>query len=184
MIRKYGRVDAPKELVRSIFINPEEWPLWFPGVAEVTIVDRSEDRFTVDIDGRYMGRRMFGRIECTIEPHGLVQRQLSGWLKKWDTRWRFVTPPDGRGTTLACQVDLDLGFAGVFAPKRMIQAFVGRVFGDTIEQLNRRAQELLSESEELEPTAVAEVPLIQVYETPEGLEVWVAGRRYLLEPSR
>jgi len=183
VIRKYGRIDAPRELVRSIFIEPEEWPLWFPGVEVVTIIDRSEARFEVEVDGRYMGRRMHGRIECVVQPHGMVQRQLSGWLKKWDTHWRFLTPPDGRGTTLACEVDLDLGMVGVLTPNRMIHSFVGRVFGDTVEQLNRRALELQTGFEESEPTTTEELPLLQMYETPDGLELWVAGKRYLLETS-
>jgi carbon monoxide dehydrogenase subunit G len=183
VIRKYGRIDAPKELVRSIFIEPEDWPLWFPGVEEVAVIERTESRFEVEIGGHYMGRRMHGRMDCTVQADGMVQRQLSGWLKKWDTHWRFLTPPDGRGTTLACEVDLDLGVVGVFAPSRMIHSFVGRVFADTVDQVNRRALELLSEAEAPETPDAEEQPLLQVFETPDGLEIWVAGRRYLLEAS-
>jgi hypothetical protein len=152
-------------------------------VAEAAIIERTEKRFEVQVEGRYMGRRMHGHIECIIEPHGMVQRQVSGWLKKWDTHWRFLTPPDGRGTTLACEVDLDLGMVGVLTPSRMIHAFVGRVFGDTVDQLGRRALELQTGTEAPEPTTAEDRPLLQVYETPDGLELWVGGKRYLLESS-
>jgi ribosome-associated toxin RatA of RatAB toxin-antitoxin module len=183
VIRKYGLIDGSPELVRSILIEAEDWPLWFPGVEKSAIVERSDDRFLVDIDGHYMGRRMHGRIECRLEAKALVQNQQFGWLKRWDTRWRFLTPPNGRGTTLACEVDLDLGFLGVVTPKRMIHSFVGRVFGDTVDQLNRRVRELQSEETAVDLAAAEDVPLLQLYETSAGLELWIAGRRYLLEPS-
>jgi hypothetical protein len=185
MIRKmYGQIDAPVDLVRSIFIDPENWPLWLPGVEEVTVLSRSEKGFLVDVGGRYLGRQMHGEMECIIQPDGLRQRQLSGWLKQWDTLWRFLTPPDGRGTTLACEVEMNLGLLGVFTPSRMVHSFVDRVFADTREQVDRRTRELQTEKRAIPEHLAAEVTrLLRVYETPSGLEVWIGERRYLLPSS-
>ncbi len=142
MIRKFGRLDAPPDLVRSIFIDAESWPAWQAGVTSSTVLDRTGANLEVEVDGRYMGHRMHGVFDCRIESDGFYQHQRKGWLKRWDTHWRFMTPPDGRGTTLVCELEIDAGLIGSFVPKGFLQRFVDRAFSETLDNLNARAIEI------------------------------------------
>ena len=181
MIRKFGLVDAGPDLVRLIFIDAEAWPEWQPGVGESTVLERTGDTLVAEVDGRFMGQHMHGIFDCRIEPDGFRQNQRTGWLKRWDTYWRFTTPPDGRGTTLICELDIDAGFVGSFVPKSFMRRFVDRVFAETICNLNARAAELTAEASPPPAPTDDTVTLLEVFETPVGYEVLLGGRRITLE---
>jgi len=181
VIRKFGRLDAPPDLVRSIFIDAESWPAWQAGVTSSTVLDRTGANLEVEVDGRYMGHRMHGVFDCRIESDGFYQHQRKGWLKRWDTHWRFMTPPDGRGTTLVCELEIDAGLVGSFVPKGFLQRFVDRVFSETLDNLNARAIEITAPASPA-PTPVGDtVTLLEVFETPIGYEILVGGRRISLD---
>jgi len=181
MIRKFGRVNAPPELVRSLFIDAESWPAWQAGVASVTILARTDTTIEVDVDGRFMGQRMHGVFDCRIEPDGFFQHQRTGWLKRWDTQWRFLTPPDGRGTTLVCELEIDAGLMGAFVPRSFLGRFVDRVFSETVDNLNTRSVEIGAAAVAPPSPDGDAVTLLEVFETPIGFEVLVDGRRITLE---
>ncbi len=181
MIRKFGRLDAPPELVRSIFIDAEAWPAWQAGVARSTVLNRAETALEVEVDGRFMGQRMHGVFDCRIEADGFVQHQRTGWLKRWDTHWRFMTPPDGRGTTLVCELEIDAGLVGSFVPKGFLRRFVDRAFSETLDNLNARAVEITAPAIPAPAPAGDAVTLLEVFETPIGYELLAGGRRISLE---
>ena len=180
MTRKYARLALPRDVVKRIFLDAENWPLWFPGVRWVEILDRTDERILAAVRGRYMGRHIYGDLDCRIEADGLFQHQLTGWVKQWDTHWRFLEPPDGRGTTLSCEVALDFGFIGAFLPTTLVDRFTDSVFGDTVSQIEEYVQTLPVE-ERSAGADEGEPPLLQVYETPVGVEVRVAGRRFTVD---
>jgi len=181
VIRKFGRLDSPPDLVHSMFIDVETWPTWQAGVTRATVLDRAETTLEVEIDGRFMGHRMHGIFDCRIEPDGFFQQQRTGWLKRWDTHWRFMTPPDGHGTTLVCELEIDPGLFGSFVPKSFIRRFVDRVFLETIDNLNTRAAEITASATPAPTQAGDTVTLLEVFETPIGYELLVDGRRLTLE---
>jgi len=177
MIRKFSHLDAPPELVRSIFIDFEGWPTWQAGMTSCDVLDRGETTAELEIYGRFMGHRMHGILDCRIEPEGLFQHQRIGWLKKWDMHWHFLVPPDGHGTTLACEVDVDAGLLGNFVPKSFIRRFLQRVFSETVDNLNARCAELIA-SARPEPARDGDtITLLEIFETPVGYEVLVGDRR-------
>lgn len=183
MIRKFGRVAAPPELVRSLYIDAESWPAWQSGVATADVIDRTETTMEVEVDGRFMGHRMHGVFDCRIEPDGFFQHQRTGWLKRWDTQWRFLTPPDGRGTTLVCELEIDAGTLGSLVPKRFLRRFVDRVFSETIDNLNTRAAEIAASPAPVEASDGDTTTLLEIFETPIGYEILVGGRRITLDSN-
>lgn len=183
MIRKFGHLDASPDLVRSLFIDVESWPKWQAGVTHSKVLSSTDTTVEVEVDGRFMGHRMHGTFDCRIESDGFFQHQRTGWLKRWDTHWRFMTPPDGRGTTLICELEIDAGLMGSFVPKTFLRRFVDRVFSETIDNLTARAIEVTAPVVPA-PTSTSDsdtVTLLEVFETPIGFEVLVGGRRLTLE---
>ena len=183
MIRKFGRLNAPPALIRSLFIDAEAWPAWQAGVTASTVLDRTETTLEVDVDGRFMGHRIHGVFDCRIEADGFFQHQRTGWLKRWDTHWRFLAPPDGHGTTLVCELEIDPGLLGSFVPQSFIGRFVDRVFSETIDNLNARTAEIAASAAPVSASATNgdTVTLLEVFETPIGYEILVGGRRLTLE---
>lgn len=181
MIRKFGHLDASPDLVRSLFIDVESWPKWQAGLTHSEVLSITDTTVEVKVDGRFMGQRMHGTLDCRIESDGFFQHQRTGWLKRWNTHWHFVTPPDGRGTTLVCELDIDAGLMGSLVPKRFFRLFVDRVFSETIDNLTARAIEVTAQ---IAPSSASDpdtITLLEVFETPIGLEVLVGGRRLTLE---
>lgn len=181
MIRKFGRVNAPPGLVRSLYIDAESWPAWQAGVSDAKVISRTNTTIEVEVDGRFMGQRMHGVFDCRIEPDGFFQHQRTGWLKRWDTQWRFLTPPDGRGTTLVCELEIDAGLLGSFVPGNFIRRFVDQVFSVTIDNLNTRAAEVGAQATPVPVSDGDTVTLLEVFETPIGFEILVGGRRISLD---
>lgn len=181
MIRKFGRVHAPPDLVRSIFIDAEAWPGWQAGVTDSIVLQQTETTLEVEVDGRFMGQRMHGTFDCRIDPDGFYQHQRVGWLKKWDTQWRFMVPPDGRGTTLVCELEIDAGLLGALVPRSFMQRFVERVFSETVDSLNALTAEMAVAAIPRPATVGDSETLLEIFETPIGYEILVGGRRINLD---
>ena len=96
-MRRFGSIDAPEEVVRQVFFDFVRWPEWMPGVREVTILEADADQAVLDVVHAQFGQTFHIKQRCRIEPDGLRQSQISGKFKSWESRWRFVTPPEGEG---------------------------------------------------------------------------------------
>ena len=177
-MRRFGSIDAPEEVVRQVFFDFVRWPEWMPGVREVTILEADDDQAVLDVVHAQFGQAFHIKQRCRIEPDGLRQSQISGKFKSWESRWRFVTPPEGEGTTVSCEMQLDPGLVAFFLPKRLLRGFLDRLYEDCLSGAETQAMALAATAEA--PGAERET-LLQVFETDTGLEIWVEGRRFFFE---
>lgn len=177
-MRRFGSIDAPEEVVRQVFVDFSRWPEWMPGVKEVNVLEAGDDYAVIDVVHQQFGQTFHIKQRCRIEPDGLRQSQISGKFKSWESRWRFVTPPEGKGTTVSCEMQLDPGLVALFLPKRVLRGFLDRLYEDCLSGAEAQARVLTATAEasgtELET-------LLQVFETDSGLEIWVEGRRFFVE---
>lgn len=180
MIRKFGTVDVPVEVVRWIFSDIESWPQWMPTVRAVRILERSQTRALVEVDRVHRRRIQKTTFEFHFDPHGYRERQVAGMAKKWESAWRFQAGPRNIGTLISCRLELDMGFIGLFAPSRMIQRWIDRTFEATLQGLRDQAHLAGSKSTDGEIVQPEARPSrIQVFATPTALEIWVGDRKYV-----
>jgi ribosome-associated toxin RatA of RatAB toxin-antitoxin module len=177
-MRRFGSIDAPEEVVRQVFLDFVRWPEWMPGVQEVTVIEADENQAVIDVVHQQFGQTFHIKQRCRIEPDGLRQSQISGKFKSWESRWRFVTPPEGEGTTVSCEMQLDPGLVALFLPKRVLRGFLDRLYEDCLSGAEAQARVLTATAES--PGAEPET-LLQVVETDSGLEIWVEGQRFFVE---
>lgn len=177
-MRRFASIDAPEELVMAVFADFIRWPEWMPGVQEVTVLEAGENYAVLDVGHQQFGQTFHIKQRCRIEPDGLSQSQISGKFRSWESRWRFVTPPEGEGTTVSCEMKLDPGLVAWILPKRVLRGLLDRLFEDCLRGAEMQALSISGEPET--PGAEAEV-LLQVFETDDGLEIWVEGRRFFVE---
>jgi len=177
-MRRIGRVDAPMDVVRGVLIDCESWPKWMPGVQQVTILESDGIESVLDVQFYQFGRKFRQKQWCRAEPDGLRQTLLEGQFKKWESRWRLVTPPEGEGTTVSLRMEVDPGFIGRLLPSGVWRGLLDRLFEDCLTGVEEMAEKLV---EKPEPPPSDHEVLLQVFETDKGLEVWVEGRRFLIE---
>jgi ribosome-associated toxin RatA of RatAB toxin-antitoxin module len=177
-MRRFGSIAAPMEVVRQVFVDFVRWPEWMPGVQEVKVLETAEDQAVIDVVHHQFGQTFHIKQRCRIERDGLRQSQISGKFKSWESRWRFVTPPEGEGTTVSCEMQLDPGLVAFFLPKRVLRGFLDRLYEDCLSGAEAQAQALAGTAEA--PGTDREV-LLQVFETDTGLEIWIEGQRFFIE---
>ena len=165
-------------MVRQVFLDFVRWPEWMPGVREVTILEADDDQAVLDVMDQQFRQTFHIKQRCRIEPDGLRQSQISGKFKSWESRWRFVTPPEGEGTTVSCEMQLDPGLVAFFLPKRVLRGFLDRLYEDCLSGAEAQALAISATSEA--PGARRET-LLQVFETETGLEIWIEGQRFFIE---
>jgi ribosome-associated toxin RatA of RatAB toxin-antitoxin module len=176
-MRRFAIVDAPQEVVRQVFVDFVRWPEWMPGVQEVTILEASEDQAVIDVLHHQFGQSFHITQRCWIESDGLRQSQISGKFKTWEARWRFVDPPEGEGTTVSCEMELDPGLVAWILPRRMLRGLLDRLFEDCLDGAEAQARLLMGTAE----AETGEETVLQVFETDTGLEIWVEGQRFFVE---
>jgi ribosome-associated toxin RatA of RatAB toxin-antitoxin module len=176
-MRRFGSIDAPQEVVQQVFVDFVRWPEWMPGVREVTILEATDGEAVLDVFHHQFGQSFRIKQRCRIESDGLRQSQLKGKFKSWESRWRFVTPPEGEGTTVSCEMKLDPGLVAWILPHRVLRGFLDRLFEQCLAGAEAQARVL---TDTAEATAVEDT-LLQVFETDAGLEIWVEGERFFVE---
>ncbi len=181
MIRKLARIDAPVNVVMDVFRDTDAWPQWMPGVASTRTLDSGAGHRMVEVILLVMGRRQVQHLECREQDGRLTHRQVVGWFREWQTTWTFRPPPEGRGTTVSLAMELDLGVAGLFVPRKLRDRWIRGLIDDTFDQLRERAQRFARRRRE--PSRAVEMgqPVLQVYETADGFEVHFAGRTFMIE---
>jgi ribosome-associated toxin RatA of RatAB toxin-antitoxin module len=181
MIRKYARIEARPETVRSIFRDFERWPSWMPTIEALEVLERSDDRALVQVRERLMGRVMPRTLELRFDALGFVERQTAGRLRRWRTVWRFSDPPTGNGTVVSTLIDIELGMMRYLIPRRSVQRMLDHFHDEIVSRAEARARR----REECHPQTVwgvlpGQELTIRVYETPTELEVWFGERRFVL----
>jgi ribosome-associated toxin RatA of RatAB toxin-antitoxin module len=176
-MRRFASIDAAQDLVQQVFTDFVRWPDWMPGVREVTILEATDDEAVLDVLHHNFGQTFHVTQRCRITADGLHQSQIKGKFKSWESRWRFVTPPEGEGTTVSCEMKLDPGLVAWFLPKRVLRGFLDRLFEDCLSGAEAQARVLTDAA----TTEAAGETLLQVFETDSGLEIWVEGQRFFVE---
>lgn len=181
MIRRLARIDAPVPAVRDVFLDTDAWPRWMPSVESTRTLVHDEDRRLVEVGLLVFGRRLLQKLDCREQGGRLIHRQVEGRFRKWEAVWDFRPPPEGDGTTASLTLDFDLGLVGRLLPGRLVGSWVSGLIDRTLEQGGRRARELARSRRQ--PTQAVELgqPLLEVFETVDGLEVRFAGRTFHLE---
>ncbi len=178
MIRKFGSVGAPPNLVRRIFLDLESWPIWMPGIRAVRILERSGDQVVAEVQhARRPGFRK-ARLELREHSTGYFERQV-GSQAKWEADWRFLEEPRGRGTVVSCRIDFDLGLIGALAPRGMVQKFIDRTFDQALSGASGRARMTMAEHPVASEPVDAASLRIRVFATPLELEIWIGDRKYV-----
>ena len=121
-------------------------------------------------------------LDCHFTPDRLRFVQTEGSLRRWDSSWRFDSSPDGTGTTVTFELDMELGgLLGLVATKRVMDTFLDEVFNETLTRLYARGQALAADSR-TEPAPPGDDVILRVYQSEQGLELWHDGRTYRLTP--
>jgi len=181
MIKKVGRVDAPLDLVKSMFTDVASWPQWMPGVRSAKLLEEGESSKRFELRQRQGGRELTQEMEFRLDAGGMRQIQVSGAFRKWEADWRFLLPPDKRGTTLAVTLELELGLLGSLAPSRWIRETLDRMFDDMMEAARQRARRMIAEGgDTVSETRRGDEIVVEIFETASGLELWLGGRKYVL----
>jgi len=173
MIRKFARMKPPPELLVGFFSDTSRWPRWMPGVVEARTIRRTMDSELVNVTQDIMGRRFRQRFEHRIVGQTVRQRQVKGVFKGWRATWSFDPAPERRGTTLCCELDFDLGMMGMMMPTRAVQREIDRIFEATVAGAERELRHWGADRDDDH----GEAPLLEVYPSQHGLEVWIAGKR-------
>jgi hypothetical protein len=74
-------------------------------------------------------------------------------------------------------MQLDPGMVAWILPRRVLRGFLDRIFEDCLAGAEEQAR-ILTDAAEAE---AAEDTLLQVFETDEGLEIWIEGQRFFIE---
>jgi ribosome-associated toxin RatA of RatAB toxin-antitoxin module len=180
LTHKFGTVDAPVAEVHRCFSDIESWPQWMPGVRAIRVLERSGARALVELDRSTRRRRQKTTAELVFTPNGLHERQVTGPIKEWDAKWRFQVGPGNAGTLVSCQLELDLGFIGLFVPAKSIERWIDRTFEKVLQGVRdqlRLARSANVAEERAQPAA--RTSRIQVFATPTELEIWIDDRKYV-----
>lgn len=180
MITKIGHVDMEPPQVMAIFSDISNWPRWMPGIRRTRTLNRSENAARIALDQSFRGREFYQELDCRFSHNQVELRQHKGSLRRWDCNWRFSTPPDGLGTTITSELEIELGgMMGLLASRRMLNQFLEQSFRDTLRRLEQRGRSQA-------PAAAVQIPpeqdiILQIFETGQELELWFDGRIYRLK---
>ncbi len=196
MIQQYLKLDAAKEDVLDKLLDFESLPIWWPGLERVTIVSSSAPNTTViDVTFRLM-IKIDMRVEFVCQGHVISFRQLKGWFKRYEGDWTILPASDGTSTTLKVTLWPE---CSVLMPKSMIHTKLSENLSDfsaglkaqltPINRLETARTPLLTPPTSSPMSAIAHTPtaakkLMHIFQTPDGLEIWLAGKRHVLTSAK
>ncbi len=180
MLRKFGRIDAPVELVKEHFLDLASWPEWMPTIKSARVLETSSDRLVAEFRQHSMGRVSTLQMEFLIRPSGYLERQLAGRLRRWDAEWKFSPPPEGSGTVVSMRLDVEVGGLGSLAPKRMVYRAIGRIFDQIIVNVQQRlSRRLAARDAERAAGGEAEELRVRIFTAGEEIEIEIGDRRFV-----
>ena len=133
-----------------------------------------------------LGREFEQTMEFRFHGDRLVQKQIAGRFKKWEAEWHLM-PSDEGGTVMSMSLDIDFGFLGLFVSARTVSDAVD----DWFTQLAAAAEKRLAPRLPRRAPAALDGPpaaddgevLLQVFQTVDGLEIWIGKQRYFIPAS-
>jgi len=180
VISQRGLVNLEPSLVSGIFADIDNWHRWMPGLLSTRILERGENSARLVMEQRFHGHKLDQELTCRFSAMEVHQLQLQGDLKHWECRWSFAPPPDGRGTTISAELQVELGgIMGLFVTDRFLGDFLDQSFRDTLQRLEQWGRKQ-------GPAVAADMHpgkdvVLQVFETGQGLEMWLDGKTYRLK---
>jgi ribosome-associated toxin RatA of RatAB toxin-antitoxin module len=190
MLKKMTSVRAPVEQVREVFENFEAWPQWMPGIRRVRILNRTAETVRVDMTTVMLGWSFDQRVDFHFQTDRILQKQIAGRFKKWETEWRLRPSENGDSTILGAAFDIDLGFLTMFVPDRAVANALNEWFSQlasTVEARVRKRLPPVPARVPVSPDQAALTPstetLLQVFQTADGLEVWIKEQRFFIPAS-
>jgi hypothetical protein len=203
VIQRYFKVAGARDEIRREMLAFEAWPEWWPGVQTVKVEQGDAERPVVTVVIKTVTTiQMTLQFDCR-DTNAIKFRQLKGWFKSYQGEYALLPAPDGSGTTVKITTELE---SGMMVPKSMVYTKLSATLAQLEDALNRRlgvqaarpalardaramaaAGARAAAAKRIEPEArpaVTRRKLGHVFSTPHGLEVWVAGRPYLLRAVR
>lgn len=183
-MRKYLKINAAQEHVLQSLIDVDKWPEWWPNYQSATVLEERDGGFTADLslDIKIGGKMV---IDVDFSRAGVVViRQIKGWFKTYSNTWTLLPDQQGTGTTIKILVEVA---AGPLVSKRMLHEKVSQSLDQAENNLNHLLRGLAQPSAgqtagtAADAQAQARQKPIHVFPTAKGVEVWLAGRRYLLK---
>ncbi len=181
MITFYGQVAVDTETVRRLFEHTDAWPEWMDGITDSRVLRGDADGRELALKQRLHGMNFTQVLQCRFFSDRMETEQLREGIKRWKCDWHFSPAPQGEAsTTLRCDIVMELGgMLGLLASRKQIHDFLEDTFNRTLAGLERQAAGLNPQARD-ETDAQA---FLRLYETPEGLELWLEGKRYKLLPK-
>lgn len=182
MISERGHVNLEPAQVAAVFADIDNWHRWMPGLERVRILERREHGAKLAMEQRFHGREFNQELLCGFGPTEVHQQQIRGQLRHWECRWTFAPPPDGRGTTISTELHIELGgVMGLLISDRILGEFLERSFRETLRKLEQwgRRQAAATDTHAQPGDDV----ILQLFETEQGLELWLDGKTYRLTPG-
>jgi ribosome-associated toxin RatA of RatAB toxin-antitoxin module len=184
MIKKFASINSHVKSVKKVFFEIESWTEWMPGLKQLKILERKGEAALVEITQAHMGKQITQKLELHLSENSLKQRQISGWFRKWEGEWKFLQTPDGIGTAVSVSMEID---AGMFVPKFLIFDAFTDIFNKLIKKAEERAKFLVrNQQSSVTQSTILQLPeekILQIYQTPGGLEIWIGDRRYFLKAA-
>jgi len=180
VITKIGHIGMEPTQAMRIFCNTDNWPRWMPGIRGASTLDRSENGARIALEQSFHGREFYQELNCQFSENQVKLIQLKGSLRRWECNWRFSLPPDGLGTTVTSEMDIEVGgLMGLLASGRMLNQFLEQTFRETLQRLEQRGRSLALAAP-IHTTPDQDV-ILQIFETDQELELWFGGRTYRLK---
>jgi ribosome-associated toxin RatA of RatAB toxin-antitoxin module len=184
MIKKFASINAHNKAVKKIFMDIDTWTEWMPGLKQLKILERKGEVALVEVTQAHMGKQITQRLELHLSENSMKQRQISGWFRKWEGERKFLQTPDGVGTAVSVSMEID---AGMFVPKFLIFDAFTDIFNKLIKKAEERAKFLIRQQQSsITQSTVLQLTdekVLQIFQTPSGLEIWIGDRRYFLKAA-
>lgn len=196
-VQKYIKINALQEYVLQELRAFDTWPQWWPGVQSLDVIKSENGLSVVDIVFKTL-IAINATLEFDLSNENIIKaRQIQGWFKTYNCDWELQQAPDGVGTIIKISLTVEIG---MLAPKGMIRSQLTQNLNQLETALNKRLQGKMSlsdrkavspETAEQKPQppvrqkGVGDLPIkrksINIFQTKEGLEIWISGRRYIMK---
>ena len=200
MIQKYIKTRASKDNLLQLICAYETWTQWWPGMKNVVVVKNEQNLVVLDIVFKAMTTIKF-TLEFDMRNEGIIKfRQIKGWFKTYEGDWTFLPSADNVGITIKITMMVK---CGMMVPKSMVfsQLTQNLVLLDTAinKMLQNEERPATEKTEQLHQTPQKQLPSvcskeadteiiarksINIFETKEGLEIWISGIRYLMKAAK
>ncbi len=184
MIKKFASINAHIKAVTKVFLDIESWTEWMPGLKQLNILERKGEVVLVEMTQAQMGKQIKQKLEFRFTANSFFQRQINGWFRKWEGEWKFLQTPDGIGTAVSVSMEIE---AGMLVPKFLIFDAFTDIFNKLIKKAEERAKFLIKQQQSsITQSTILQLPdekILQIFQTPSGLEIWIGDRRYFLKAA-